>query len=132
MEKDMTKRPEDIQQDWVNAHLGRSSKQTVERLLTSPQAKAPDDAPVLTLRGVKARCVAGGASNFWIVGHEAAEPVLSGDFPMTGMSPTAYFVLAPNYNDLPYAIPRVELTPENHSVSGDLDVLEAQMREVYG
>jgi hypothetical protein len=128
----VTKRPEDVQQDWVNAHLGRSSKQTVERLLTSPQARPPDDAPILTLRGVKARCVAGGASNFWIVGHEAAEPVLTGDFPITGMSPTAYFVLAPNFNYLPYAVPRDRLTAENHAVAGDLAALEAQMREVYG
>jgi hypothetical protein len=128
----LTKRPEDIQQDWVNAHLGRSSKQTVERLLTSPQAPPPDGAPVLTLRGVKARCVAGGASNFWIVGHEAAEPVLTGDFPITGMSPTAYFILAPKFNDLPYAVPRARLTAENHAVAGDCTALERQMREVYG
>jgi len=128
----VSKRPEDVQQDWVNAHLGRSSKQTVERLLTSPQAQPPADAPVLTLRGVKARCVAGGASNFWIVGHEAAEPALSGAFPMTGMSPTAYFILAPNFNFLPYAVPRASLTPDNHSIAGDLAAFEAQMREVYG
>ena len=128
----MAKRPEDVQQDWVNAHLGRSSKQTVERLLTSPQAQPPEGAPVLTLRGVKARCVAGGASNFWIVGHEAAEPVLTGEYPVTGMSPTAYFILAREFNNLPYAVPRVLLTSDNHSISGDLAPLEAQMREVYG
>ncbi|HKW45135.1 MAG TPA: hypothetical protein VJN22_05710 [Candidatus Eremiobacteraceae bacterium] len=128
----MTKRPEDLQQDWVNAHLGRSSKQTVERLLTSPQPRPPDNAAVLSLRGVKARCVAGGASNFWIVGHEAAEPVLSGDFPLTGMSPTAYFIQAPNFNYLPYAVPRSRLTPVNHTISGDVSTLEAQMRGVYG
>ncbi len=128
----MTKRPEDIQQDWVNKHLGRSSKQTVERLLTSPQAPPPEGSPVLTLRSVKARCVAGGASNFWIVGHEAAEPVLSGEFPLVGMSPSAYFIQAPNFNFLPYAVPRAALTPENHSISGDLRALEEQMREVYG
>jgi len=128
----VTQRPEDIQQDWVNKHLGRSSKQTVERLLTSPQARPPEGSPVLTLRGVKARCVAGGASNFWIVGHEAAEPLLEGEFPLTGISPTAYFIQAPNFNFLPYAVPREGLTPENHSISGDLTALEAQMREVYG
>ena len=128
----MTKRPEDIQQDWVNKHLGRSSKQTVERLLTSPQAPPPAGSPLLTLRGVKARCVAGGASNFWIVGHEAAEPVLTGEFPLVGMSPSAYFIQAPNFNFLPYAVPRAGLTPQNHSISGDLHALELQMREVYG
>ena len=128
----MGKRPEDIQQDWVNAHLGKSSKQTVERLLTSPQARPHADAPVLTLRGVKARCVAGGASNFWIVGHEAAEPVLDGDFPVIGLSPTAFFIQVPKFNDLPYAVQRAALTAGNHAVRGDLSSLEAQMREVYG
>ena len=128
----MTKRPEDVQQDWVNAHLGRSSKQTVERLLTSPQPKPPENSPVLTLRGVQARCVAGGASNFWIVGHEAAEPVLVGDYPITGMSPTAYFIQVPNFNYLPYAVPRSRMTPDNYSISGDLTAFEAQMHEVYG
>ena len=100
---------------------------------SAPGAVVPGGAPVgLTLRGVKARCVAGGASNFWIVGHEAAEPIFTGDFPVTGMSPTAYFVLAPNFNYLPYAVPRALLTAENHAVVGDLTALEAQMREVYG
>ncbi len=128
----MGKRPEDVQQDWVNAHLGKSSKQTVERLLTAPQARPPDGSPTLTLRGVRARCVAGGASNFWIVSHEAAEPLLAGDYPLTGMSPTAFFVQAPEYNWLPYAVQRAELTPENHAISGDMGPIEAQMHEAYG
>jgi hypothetical protein len=128
----MAKRPEDVQQDWVNAHLGKSSKQTVERLLSAPTARPPADAPILTLRGVKARCVAGGASNFWIVGHEAAEPSLSGEYPMIGMSPTAYFVQAPEFNFLPYAVQRALLTAENHAIAGYIACLEAQMREAYG
>ena len=128
----MGKRPEDVQQDWVNAHLGRSSKQTVERLLTAPQARPPGGLPILTLRGVRGRCVAGGASNFWIVGHEAAEPVLAGEYPLTGMSPTAYFVQAPEYNWLPYAVQRSGLTSENHASAGDVGPLEAKMREAYG
>ena len=122
----------DRQRDWVNAHMGRSSKDTAARLLTTPQPKPPADAPRLTLRGVRARCVAGGSSNFWIIGHEAAEPMLDGDFPMTGMSPTAYFVQVARFNDLPYAVRRADLTPANHVISGDLDRLEAAMREVYG
>lgn len=122
----------DPQKDWVNAHMGRSSNETSHRLLTSAQPMPPAGAPVLTLRGVRARCVAGGASNFWIIKSEAAEPVLTGDFPLTGMSPTAYFIQAPNFNYLPYAVRRVDLTPENHSVAGDVSGLEQAMREVYG
>jgi hypothetical protein len=122
----------DPQKDWVNAHLGRTSKETTHRLLTTEQPRPPADAPVLTLHGVRGRCVAGGASNFWIVGSEAAEPLLEGEFPMTGMSPTVYFIQAPTFNYLPYAVRRADLTPENHAVSGDLRALEAAMREVYG
>jgi hypothetical protein len=128
----MSKRPEDVQQDWVNAHLGKSSKQTVERLLTAPQARPPEGSPILTLRGVRGRCVAGGASNFWIVGHPAAEPTLTGAYPLIGMSPTAYFVQVSEYNWLPYAVPRAHLTPENHSIEGDMGPLKAEMHEAYG
>ena len=120
------------QKDWVNAHMGRTSKETAHRLLTTDQPRPPQDAPVLTLRGVRARCVAGGASNFWIVKSEAAEPTLEGDFPLTGMSPTALFVLVPRFNYLPYAVRRADLTPDNHTISGDIAPLEASMREVYG
>ncbi len=118
--------------DWVNAHMGRTSKETAQRLLTTEQPRPPADAPVLRLRGVKARCVAGGASNFWITGSAAAEPVLTGDYPLTGMSPTAYFIQVPEFNYLPYAVRRAELQPDNHSVEGNTAVLEARMREVYG
>jgi hypothetical protein len=128
----MAKRPEDVQQDWVNAHLGKSSKQTVERLLSAPQSRPPKDTPILTLRGVRGRCVAGGASNFWIVGHPAAEPTLLGAFPLIGMSPSAYFVQVQEYNWLPYAVPRALLTSENHSIEGDMRPLEAEMHEAYG
>jgi len=120
------------QQDWVNAHMGRSSKETAHRLLTTEQPRPPADAPVLTLRGVRARCVAGGASNFWIIGSEAAEPVLEGEFPMTGMSPTAYFIQVPRFNYLPYAVRRADLRPENHGSTRDVSALQAAMREVYG
>lgn len=120
------------QKDWVNAHMGRTSKETAHRLLTTDQPRPPADSPILTLRGVRARCVAGGASNFWIVKSEAAEPVLEGDFPLTGMSPTALFVQAPRFNYLPYAVRRADLTPDNHSISGDVTALEDAMREVYG
>jgi hypothetical protein len=122
----------DPQKDWVNAHMGRTSKETAHRLLTTDQPRPPEDAPVLTLRGVRARCVAGGASNFWIVKSEAAEPLLDGDFPLTGMSPTAYFIQVPRFNYLPYAVRRSELTPENHKIAGDISHLERAMREVYG
>jgi hypothetical protein len=122
----------DPQKDWVNAHMGRSSKQTAARLLSTPQPEPPPGSPILTLRSVKARCVAGGASNFWIIGDEAAEPVLDGEFPMTGMSPTAYFVCVPRFNGLPFAVRRADLTPENHSISGDMVAVEKAMREVYG
>ena len=122
----------DRQKDWVNAHMGRTSKETAHRLLTTEQPRPPADAPVLTLRGVRARCVAGGASNFWIVKSEAAEPVLDGDFPLTGMSPTVLFVKVPRFNYLPYAVRRADLTPDNHTISGDTAPLEAAMREVYG
>jgi hypothetical protein len=128
----MSKPSEDPQKDWVNAHMGRSSKETAQRLLSSPQPPPPADAPVLTLRGVRARCVAGGASNFWIIGSEAAEPALSGDFPLTGMSPTALFIQVPKFNYLPYAVRRVDLTPDNHAIAGDIAALERSMREVYG
>ena len=64
------------QKDWVNAHMGRTSKETAHRLLTTDQPLPPANSPTLTLRGVRARCVAGGASNFWIIKSEAAEPVL--------------------------------------------------------
>lgn len=120
------------QKDWVNAHMGRTSKETAHRLLTTDQPRPPADSPTLTLRGVRARCVAGGASNFWIVKSEAAEPVLEGDFPLTGMSPTALFVQVPRFNFLPYAVRRADLTPDNHAISGDVAALEGAMREVYG
>jgi hypothetical protein len=128
----MTPVERDPQKDWVTAHMGRTSKETAERLLHTEQPQPPADAPVLTLHGVRARCVAGGASNFWIIGSEAAEPVLEGDFPMTGMSPTVYFIQAPNFNFLPYAVRRADLQPDNHSIAGDLAPLEKAMREVYG
>ena len=120
------------QKDWVNAHMGRSSKETAHRLLTTDQPRPPENAPILRLRGVRARCVAGGESNFWIVKSEAAEPVLEGDFPLTGMSPTALFVQVPRFNYLPYAVRRADLTPDNHTISGDTAPLETAMREVYG
>ena len=122
----------DPQKDWVNAHMGRTSKETAHRLLTTEQPRPPENAPVLTLRGVRARCVAGGASNFWIINAEAAEPVLSGDFPLTGMSPTALFVQVPRFNYLPYAVRRTDLTAANHAIEGDTSDLERSMREVYG
>lgn len=120
------------QKDWVNAHMGRTSKETAHRLLTTDQPLPPANSPTLTLRGVRARCVAGGASNFWIIKSEAAEPVLEGDFPLTGMSPTALFVQVPRFNYLPYAVRRADLTTANHAISGDIAPLEAAMREVYG
>lgn len=128
---DAVRRAEKQREDWVNAHMGRTSKETAARLLTTPQPQPPDDAPVLTLRAVKGRCVAGGASNFWILGSDAAEPLLSGDYPLTGISPTAYFVQAPEFNYLPYAVARANLTAENHHLRGDLTRLEAEMRSVY-
>jgi len=118
--------------DWVNAHLGSSSKETSKRLLSTPQPQAPPNAPILALRRVKARCVAGGASNFWIIGSDAAEPLLDGRYPMIGMSPTAYFIRVPDFNDLPYAVRRSELTSENHEVEGDTAPLAAAMKDVYG
>lgn len=121
------RRPE----DWINAHMGRTSKETAARLLTTPQPAPPADAPLITLRSVKARCVAGGASNFWIIGSQAAEPVLTGDYPLTGMSPAAYFIQAPEFNNLPYAVFRTQLTQDNHSIQGNLSALEADMRKVY-
>jgi len=123
---------ESQREDWVNAHMGRTSKETAKRLLTTQQPQPPPDAPVITLRAVKARCVAGGASNFWIIGSDAGEPVLTGEYPLVGISPTAYFVQAPEYNFLPYAIQRSALTPDNHAIAGDTLKLEANMREVYG
>jgi len=122
----------DRQKDWVNAHMGRTSKETAHRLLTTEQPRPPADAPMLTLRGVRARCVAGGASNFWIIRSEAAEPVLDGDFPLTGMSPTALFIQVPRFNYLPYAVRRADLTPENHAIAGETSAIEAAMRDVYG
>jgi hypothetical protein len=128
----MSEKPADPQKDWVNAHMGRSSKETAHRLLTTAQPGPPPDAPKLTLRSVRARCVAGGASNFWIIKSEAAEPELNGEFPMTGMSPTAFFIQVARFNDLPYAVRRSDLTSENHSIAGDITSLERAMREVYG
>ena len=128
----MEKPTSDPQQDWVNKHLGRSSKETAHRLLTTPQPMPPPGAPTLALREVRARCVAAGASNFWIVRSEAAEPVLTGEFPMIGISPTAYFVQVARFNDLPYAVRRADLNPANHSVSGDISGLERAMHDVYG
>lgn len=124
--------PEAQRDDWVNAHMGRTSKETAARLLSTAQPRPPADAPVLKLQSVRARCVAGGASNFWIIGSEAGEPVLTGDYPLIGISPTAYFIQAPEFNFLPYAIQRSQLRPDNHSIKGDTKKLEAQMREVYG
>ena len=118
--------------DWVNRHMGRTSQETAQRLLTTEQPKPPPGAPILTLHGVKARCVAGGASNFWIVGSEAGEPTLRGDYPLVGISPTAFFIQAPEFNFLPYAVRRAELRPDNHAVTGDIAALEARMRDVYG
>lgn len=125
-------KPQSQREDWVNAHMGRTSKETAHRLLTTEQPQPSPDAPVITLRAVKARCVAGGASNFWIIGSDAGEPVLTGDYPLVGISPTAYFVQAPEYNFLPYAIQRSLLTADNHTIRGDTKQLEARMREVYG
>jgi nicotinate-nucleotide pyrophosphorylase (carboxylating) len=127
-----TSRTESQREDWVNAHMGTTSKATAQRLLTTQQPLPPKNAPILSLRGVKARCVAGGASNFWIIGSEAGEPRLSGDYPLIGISPAAYFIQAPEYNFLPYAIQRSLLAPDNHSISGDTKDLEARMHEVYG
>ena len=129
---DSHNKTESQREDWVNAHMGRTSKETAQRLLTTQQPQPPADAPVITLRAVRARCVAGGASNFWIIRSDAGEPVLTGDYPLVGMSPTAYFVQAPEYNFLPYAIQRSALTPDNHTIRGDIQPLEARMREAYG
>jgi hypothetical protein len=57
--------------------------------------------------------------------------VLTGDYPMTGLSPTAYFIQAPEFNFLPYAVRRANLRPDNHSIEGDTSKLEARMHEVY-
>lgn len=132
MSEEEKPRPQSQREDWVNAHMGRTSKETAQRLLTTQQPQPPEGSPVLTLRGVKARCVAGGASNFWIIGSDAGEPVLTGDYPLVGISPTAYFIQALEYNYLPYAIQRSALTTDNHSIRGDTQQLEASMREVYG
>jgi hypothetical protein len=117
--------------NWVDAHMGRTSKETAERLLSVEQPRPPADAPRLRLTAVRVRCVAGGASNFWIIGSEAAEPTLTGEYPMIGMSPTAYFIQAPEFNFLPYAVQRAQLRPDNHSIEGDLAKLESHMRDVY-
>ena len=119
-------------EDWVNMHMGRTSKETAKRLLTTEQPPPPAGAPTLTLRGVQARCVAGGASNFWIIGSEAGEPFLTGDYPLIGISPTAYFIQAAEFNNLPYAVQRSLLGPNNHSITGDITTLEARMHDVYG
>jgi len=118
--------------DWINEHLGKSSRDTSERLLSTPQPRPDPNGPRLKLRNVRARCVAGGSSNFWIIGSEAAEPMLDGDYPLIGIAPTAYFVAVARFNDLPYAVRRADLTPENHAVLGDTTALEAAMKEVYG
>lgn len=117
---------------WVDAHMGRTSKETAERLLSVEQPRPPADAPILHLKAVKARCVAGGASNFWIIGSEAGEPTLTGAYPIIGMSPTAYFIAAPEFNYLPYAIRRAQLSAENHKIEGSLEKLEVAMHEAYG
>ena len=88
----MPDKPGGAGEDWINDHMIKSSNATAERLLSAPQPHADPNAPILTLRGVKARCVAGGSSNFWIISSPAAEPVLQGDFPLIGMSPSAYFL----------------------------------------
>ncbi|MBV8459349.1 MAG: hypothetical protein JOZ28_03630 [Candidatus Eremiobacteraeota bacterium] len=132
MSEDEKQRTNAQREDWVNRHMGRTSVETAERLLTTAQPQPPADSPILQLRGVRARCVAGGASNFWIIGSSAGEPMLSGDYPLIGVSPTAYFVQAPEFNFLPYAVRRADLTTDNHSVAGDVTALEARMREIYG
>jgi len=119
-------------ESWVDQHMGRTSVETAKRLLETEQPRPPADAPLLHLRGVPARCVAGGASNFWIIGSPAGEPVLSGDYPLIGMSPTAYFVQAPEFNLLPYAIRKDQLTPDNHNIDGNISALVAKMHDVYG
>lgn len=129
--EDAIRRAEEQRHNWVNAHMGRTSKETAARLLTTPQPAPPRDAPTLTLHAVKARCVAGGASNFWILGSPAAEPTLEGDYPLIGISPTAYFVQAPEFNNLPYAVDRHSLSEANHHIKGDTATLQAEMREVY-
>jgi hypothetical protein len=118
--------------DWINEHLGKSSRDTTERLLSTPQPQPDASGPRLRLHSVRGRCVAGGSSNFWIVGSEAAEPLLDGEFPLIGIAPTAYFVAVARFNDLPYAVRRAELTPSNHAIVGDTAALEAAMKEVYG
>jgi hypothetical protein len=132
MSEDEKRRTNAQREDWVNRHMGRTSVETAQRLLTTAQPRPPADTPTLQLRGVRARCVAGGASNFWIIGSSAGEPTLAGDYPLIGISPTAYFIQAPEFNFLPYAVRRADLTTENHSITGDVSVLEARMREVYG
>ncbi len=132
MSDDDKPKPADQRDDWVNMHMGRTSQETAKRLLATEQPRPPADAPTLTLRAVQARCVAGGASNFWIVGSDAGEPVLTGEYPLIGISPTAYFIQAPEFNDLPYAVQRAQLTADNHSIGGDTTKLEARMHDVYG
>ena len=128
----MPDKPAGAGEDWINDHMIKSSEATAKRLLSAPQPRADANAPILTLRAVKARCVAGGASNFWITGSPAAEPVLEGDFPLIGMSPSAYFVKVARFNDLPYAVARNALTADNHAIAGDPSKLAADMNEVYG
>ena len=130
-QEDAVARAEQQRRDWVNAHMGRTSKETATRLLSVKQPRPPESAPAITLRGVKGRCVAGGASNFWILGSPAAEPLFDGDYPLTGISPTAYFIQAPEFNYLPYAIPRANLSADNFSIGGDTTRLEAEMHAVY-
>lgn len=128
---DAVRRAEEQRHNWVNAHMGRTSKETAARLLSTPQPAPPADGATITLHAVKARCVAGGASNFWILGSPAAEPTLEGDYPLIGISPSAYFVQAPEFNNLPYAVQRAGLDQANHRIKGDTAKLEAEMRDVY-
>ena len=128
----MDDKPTQVGEDWINARMGKSSQETARRLLSTEQPPTHSGAPVLTLRSVRSRCVAGGSSNFWIIGSDAAEPVLSGEFPLIGMSPTAYFVRVAQFNNLPYAVQRAELTSDNHSIAGDISALESDMKEAYG
>jgi hypothetical protein len=132
MNQDDVAKTQRQRESWVDQHMGRTSVETAKRLLETEQPRPPANAPTLRLRGVQARCVAGGASNFWIIGSPAGEPVLTGAYPLVGMSPTAYFVQAPEFNFLPYAVRRDKLTADNHSIEGDVAALEAKMHEVYG
>ena len=59
MSEDEKRRTNAQREDWVNRHMGRTSVETAQRLLTTAQPRPPADAPTLQLRGVRARCVAG-------------------------------------------------------------------------